>query len=162
MRVLLSVRQPKSLVSLDAWSIGKKMPASAFPLSKSRSYQVGASWHWCVADVKAGADAYKVLVAFHAGKQEYRAWLSLRFGGEYALLARLEYHRSHKGCHIHCKRGPCAGLIRGVVKEPLERDRSRDCSQAPFGIGHHDALKLAFRAFNVVEEPPSPEGELQL
>lgn len=138
------------------------MPATAFPLSRSHSYQVGASWHWCVADAAADGREFKILVAFHPGKLDYRAWLGLRYGNDFTLLARLEHHQSHKGWHIHCKRGLCDGLIRGVVKEPLDRDRSRDCSSSPFNVGHHDALKFAFRAFNIVQEPPSPAGELQL
>lgn len=162
MRALLAVREPKVLIKLGAWNIGKKMPASAFPLSRSHSYQVGTSWHWCVADAGAKGRAFKILIAFNAGKSDYRAWLSLQYGNDYALLARLEHHRSHKGWHIHCKRGPCDGLVRGVVKEPLERDRSRNCGSASFEVGHHDALKFAFRTFNVSGESPLSEGELPL
>jgi hypothetical protein len=150
MRTLLAVRERKTLTATPKWQSGKKMPRSAFPLSKSHSYPLGSSFDWCVCDAVAGENQYKLLVAFDPAKEQYRAWLGLVDGTDQALLARLEFHPSHKGWHLHVKVGMLAGVSRGVVKQPSNRDKSRDCD-APnsFKVTQLDALGIACKVFNV-------------
>lgn len=131
------------------------MPRHAFPLSRSHSYPLGSGFDWCVCEAIAGADAYRLLVAFDPAKAQYRAWLGLICGHDTKLLARLEYHPDHKGWHVHAKIGPVAEVVRGIVKEPRNRDRSRGCPNAPasYNVSQVDALSIAFHAFNVSTIP---------
>lgn len=138
------------------------MPRHAFPLSRSHSYSLGSNFDWCVCEAVAGRDEYRLLVAFDPAKAQYRAWLGLICGHDTKLLARLEYHPDHKGWHVHIKRGPVEEVVRGVVKEPRHRDRSRICTNAPdsFSISQLDALTIAFKVFNVVPRTPFQEAGL--
>lgn len=157
MRVYQALRQPKTLAGNVAWHEGKKMPDSAFPLSRSHSYAVGRTWDWCVCDASDADTEYKILIAFDPGREQYRAWLGLVSGHDLAILARLEYHPTHRGWHCHVKRGECSDVARGVVKEARHRDRCWSC-HAPdsFNVSQLDATKIAFRVFRVSQ--PAVEG----
>jgi hypothetical protein len=157
-RALLAIRQPKTIVEAGKWHSGK-MPRSAFPLSKSHSYALGSGWDWSVCVLESDDNRYKLLVAFDPFKEQYRAWLGLESGSDLALLARLEFHPSHKGWHLHRKNGRVQDIARGVVKEQRGRDRSRNCAAPPtFTVSQLDALSMAFRVFNVSRLPPEPWG----
>lgn len=137
------------------------MPRAAFPLSKSHSYPLGSSFDWCVCEAVGAANGYRLLIAFDPAKEQFRAWLGLISGTDQALLARLEFHPSHKGWHCHVKRGPLDRVARGVVKETRDRDRCRLCaSNNSFSVTQLDALSIAFRAFNVDGAAPAGSGEL--
>lgn len=159
MRSLRAIRRPKTVVKIGGWHTGQKMPRTAFPLSKSPSYVLGSSYHWCVCEAR-GEDGedYRILVGFDPAKEQYRAWLGLASGTDTALLARLEYHPSHNGWHCHCRRGNVSEVVKGVVKEPRHRDRARHCNASEtFTVSELDALSIAFRVFNV-EPPREPWG----
>jgi hypothetical protein len=159
MRTLLAVRERKTLTEMPKWQSGKRMPRTAFPLSKSHSYPLGSSFDWCVCEAKSALNHYRLLVAFDIAKSQYRAWLGFVDGTDQALLARLEFHPSHKGWHVHLKVGAVADVARGVVKQPTNRDKSCDCSHnEPFKVTQLDALGIAFRLFNV-EVPPVSDKE---
>jgi hypothetical protein len=159
MRSLLAIRCKKTVVNLGSWRSGQKMPRSAFSLSKSHSYALGSSYSWCVCEVEGEGDRFRLLVGFDPLKEQYRAWLGLIDGSDTALLARLEFHPSHSGWHFHWELGPIASVVRGVVKEPKDRDRIRRCNTPDvFAISELDALGVAFRVFNVVYPPK--QGEL--
>lgn len=128
------------------------MPKAAFPLSKNNSFKLGAGWDWCVFEVSNGATDFRLLVAYHRGKSEYLAWLGLVSGSDTALLARLEYHRSHLGWHVHMKPGDVVDVNLGVVKQP--RERLVDCrySAAP-PDSKGSAVNAAFKIFKVSDKP---------
>jgi hypothetical protein len=136
------------------------MPRNAFPLSKSKGYALGVDWNWCVHRLRSQAGVFKLLIAFHPGKEEYRAWLAIEDRTDAALLARLEYHSTLHGWHIHVRTSQLSDVARGVVKESRARERRRDCTRSnpTFGISKLDAVSLAFRVFNV--EPNVSEGLL--
>jgi hypothetical protein len=161
MRALLAIREPKTLTSVGKWQSGKRMPRTAFPLSKSHSYPHGSSFDWCVCEAAAGSNAYRLLVAFDPAKEQYRAWLGLISGSDQALLARLEFHPSHKGWHCHLKRGPLDRVARGVVKETRDRDQWRSCGAAEsLNVTQLNALMIAFRVFNIDGALPAESEEL--
>ena len=161
MRSLLAIRFEKRLTKVGEWHSGKKMPRTAFPLSRTHSYILGSSFDWCVCEAACGQYEYRILVGFDAMKAQYRGWLGVVFGHDQVLIARLEYHPSHRGWHCHVKRGPLDKLARGVVKESREHEGFRVCAVGPeFGVTQLDALSIAFRVFNVVGQLPSAEGEL--
>ncbi len=94
----------------------------------------------------------RLLIAFNAGKRDYLAWLTLANGEDQAILARLEYHASHLGWHVHLKPKTVSKLSWGVVKQP--REKLVDCnSDRDPALSKNDAEALAFRIFNVSHGP---------
>jgi hypothetical protein len=149
MKSIIAIRKKKYIEDPGSWKAGK-MPKTAFPLSKSHSYQLGSNWEWrvCLLSCDEGF-RYRLLVAFDAAKQQYRAWLGLEIGNDLAILARLEFHPDHKGWHCHWKTGVVSLLARGVVKEARARDRSRGCrTYNSFDTSRMGAMQVAFRVFN--------------
>ena len=59
MRALLAIREPKVIASIGPWNSGKRMPRTAFPLSKSHSYPLGTSFDWCVVELRGGSGEYR-------------------------------------------------------------------------------------------------------
>ena len=157
MTALLAIRAEKTVADGGAWTRGKRMPVKAFPLSKTgRGYRVGPQWDWCVYSLASGDSQYRLLIAFDQGKEQYLAWLGLADGEDQALLARLEFHPTHRGWHCHIKSGEAGDVSRGVVKQRDERLVL--CShENVFDVTRLNAVGIAFRVFNVVE----PLGALQ-
>lgn len=110
------VKAEKTLVDAGSWS-DKKMPKTGgkFPLSKARSFRVGApGWRWRVVQVESANVQYRVLVMYHAGKRNYVALVATPVGGDLLILGALENHSTHPGWHVH------AGC-----KEPVAADSGR-------------------------------------
>jgi hypothetical protein len=129
------------------------MPRQAFPLSKTHTFSLGSGWRWRVISLEAGGRRFRLLVAYEASKDQYRAWLGLEVGTDQALLARLEYHPSHRGWHCHLKKGLLTDIGCGVVKHPGEREHAKSCNSSDsLRVGDTDALAIAYRAFNVETE----------
>ena len=128
------------------------MPKAAFPLSKNSSFRLGTGWDWCVHVVDCAGQAMRLLIAFNAGKQEYLAWLAIDTGNDLGLIARLEYHASHLGWHVHLKPNDLAKLSYGVVKQSGEKLKA--CGKGvPPVTGKGQATALAFSLFQVEPEP---------
>jgi len=127
------------------------MPRTAFPLSKSHSYPLGSTWDWRVVEATWESDLFRLLIAFDQAKQQYRAWLGHVRGHDTALLARLEYHPTHRGWHCHLKTGLLTSVVRGVVKDSRSRDKCRLCGgdEQMFKVSQLDAMNIAFRVFNI-------------
>lgn len=160
MKTLQAIRLPKLLVEGGKWQTGK-MPRTAFPLSKAHSYALGTGWQWCVHRLVSAEGSFRLLIAYHPGKEQYQAWLGLEVNNDQALLARLEYHPdADHGWHCHLKRGSIGDVAIGVVKQSRTRDRSRMC-KAPhtFNISELNALNVAFRVFTVKGSRPSAASE---
>lgn len=160
MHTLVAIRKKKSLTKLGEWVSGRKMPKTAFPLSRSHSYVLGSSFDWCVCEASCDKYQYLILVAFDPAKAQYRAWLGIVYGHDLALIGRLEFHPSHRGWHCHVKLGLVDNVARGVVKESKEHEKARVCAvDHKFEVTKLDAIEIALRAFNVVGTLPA-EGEL--
>lgn len=147
MKALQATRAAKVIADSGAWKVGK-MPASAFPLSKSASYRLGGTWQWRVLRLSAGEHHFRLLVAFETAKRQYQAWLGLEDGTDQALIARVEFHASHNGWHCHWKCGQLTDVVRGVVKDRHPKERLQHCPR-PKVFDKDNALSIAFRAFNV-------------
>jgi hypothetical protein len=90
-------------------------------------------------------------IAFHAGKEEYLAWLPIDTGTDLGLIARLEHHASHLGWHVHLKPNDLDKLSYGVVKQPGEKLRACGKDEPPV-TGKGQATALAFTLFGVEPE----------
>lgn len=93
---------PKSVDDTGTWS-EKRMPmtANGLPLSKSKGYRLGAGWRWKIVELSIATDKYRLLIAYHAAKQNYHCLLGVNLGSDTLVLARLEYHSTHPGWHVH-------------------------------------------------------------
>jgi len=129
------------------------MAKAEFPLSKNNSFRLGKGWEYCVHELSCDANGpMRLLIAFNPAKREYLAWLALATDTDQALVARLEYHRSHLGWHVHMKPKRLDTLAWGVVKQQGETLLPCDSGQNP-DIGKGEAESLAFSIFNVSHSP---------
>lgn len=150
--MLAAIRERKTVRDRGQWKSGK-MPRTAFPLSKSHNFALGSGWRWRVSKAVAGDRCFWLLVAYEQSKAQYRAWLGLESGTDQALLARLEYHPSHRGWHCHIKTGEVAGVGCGVVKHAGARETVKACPPNPaLNVSDTNAEAIAWRVFNVADE----------
>jgi hypothetical protein len=94
------------------------------------------------------------LSLFNKAKRQYQAWLGLEVGSDQAVLARLEYHPSHRGWHCHIKKGELNEVGWGVVKHSAFRERAAICKKANEtgdlqSVTDMDAISIACRVFDV-------------
>ena len=106
------MKASKTLVDAGNWS-DKRMPKTGgkFPLSKARSFRVGApGWRWRVLQIDAGGGHYRLLALYSVGKQNFIAVLATPVGNDLLVLGCLENHGTHPGWHFHasCKQPPTA------------------------------------------------------
>lgn len=158
MKAVRSLRVKKAVVDWGVWTDGR-MPASAFPLSRGRSYRLALGWKWSVYRLTGDGHTFRLLVAFDPAKQQFQAWLGVEKGADHLLVGRVEFHDSHGGWHCHWKAGPLNGIIAGVVRSG-SMDRTRNCSGERLSVSEMDALGIAFRLFNVETTPAIEEGAL--
>lgn len=146
---LWTARAPKKVAVSGPWKTGK-MTKGDFPLSKNSSFRLGTGWEYCIHELS-GPNRMRLLIAFHVGKRDYLAWLTIENDHDQMIIARLEYHASHLGWHVHLKPDDLAKVAWGVVKQPGERlvDCKSDFDPA---IDKNDAEAVAFRVFNVQPE----------
>lgn len=135
-------------VSAGAWHTGHVTKAE-FPLAHVTKLKLAKAWNWCVHVVADGAQEYRLLVAFDAGKSQYFAWLGATFGSDQAVVGRVEFHASHDGWHCHWKTGDLVDVPRGAVKAGGNKERRHQCGGTPKIIGKSDAFNLAYKLFNV-------------
>jgi hypothetical protein len=157
MDALAALRTPKLFVEATPWHNGPVSHA-AFPLSHKGKIKLAKAWSWSVHTLEDGQRMYRLLVAFEPTKNQYLAWLGVAFGGDQAVVARVELHATHDGWHCHWKTGPLDEVGRGVVNGPFGRERRRDCGDHDIPIGKANAFGLAYRLFNVTPQV----GELGL
>jgi hypothetical protein len=157
MRLKDIVRARKVITDAGKPSNGK-MPKSAFPLSKSGSYRLGAGWLWQVVGFQAHCkDAIvncRMLAAVHVGKQNYEGWLAVERDQDLVLLARYEYHSEHNphGWHLHSKCVDIASLTPGVVKGPYVKrypETKAKHRRQSFYITETDFLGPAYTVFGM-------------
>lgn len=149
-RAFRFARSPKTATHLGEWKTAK-MPKSAFPLSLSHSYILGATWTWRVVSLTDNDGRHwRLLVGFEAAKQQYRGWLGLVDGSDLALIARLEFHPGHHFWHCHVKTSALNRVTRGAVKEARAYERVLLCPGPKiFDVTESNAIGYAFRIFNV-------------
>ena len=113
------IKAPKDVRDWGKWQPGGRMPRTAFPLSKSRgrAYRLGA-YRWRVIQFAALSARFRILVAYNADKEQYRAVLGLEQAGGLSVLAQYEYHGTHPGWHVLASCGDAAITPAGVMRWP--------------------------------------------
>ena len=93
------------------------------------------------------------MTALDAGTERFLAWLSVRRGDEYAIIARYEFHGDHPGWHVHAQCGLVSGLTAAQVKPygtrrlPTANRRHR---RIGYDITEAGAVAASFRVFRVI------------
>lgn len=159
MLVLRFIEKAKRLVEAGRWADGgpRTMPKTAFPLSRTRSFQLGKKWRWRVDRLDVDGVEARLLTAIEPGKEKFLAWLSVKKGEDYAIVARYEFHGAGEpGWHGHSLCGRLADIPVAVVKPygtmriPQARRRHR---RGLFGVTESNAIAISFKKFRVSERP---------
>ena len=145
------------------------MPRAAFPLSMAREnfYRLG-SYRWRVVKFDALDTSFRLMIAIHEPKEQYRAFLGIEVGTDTRFLASYEFHGTHAGWHslVSCDRIESVplGIKAGPWQHrlPLPRNRHR---RMIFGVTERTAVDKAGRFFRLPAEPregdsPAGQGEL--
>ena len=124
------VRAEKIVADWGRWQSGK-MPRSAFPLSMSRQnfYRLGA-YRWKVIQFAALGEAFRLLIALHEPKEQFRAMLGMNAGGDTRFVASIEFHGTHPGWHALLACDPLDTLPIGIKTGPWQR-------RVPAARSHH-------------------------
>jgi len=126
----------------------RKNAAHCFPVSKGHSFRVRSSYNWRIVTFECLGNQFRLLVFYRNDKQEYEAWLGMVDGSDTKVLARLEFHATHPGWHLHtnCETNDTpSGRIGGNVHRSRLTSRRSD-----FGvIDDAKALLIATEAFGV-------------
>jgi hypothetical protein len=112
----------KTNVDWGKWESGK-MPRAFFPLSlpRNRSFRLGSRYRWRVIQFQALENTFRVLVAFHIDKEQYRATLALERGRDLSVIASYEFHGTHPGWHLLAACGDVESVPVGMMRGPWQR-----------------------------------------
>jgi hypothetical protein len=153
------IRIRKVVSKAGDWKVvtGKSgMTAASFPISKSYGVLLGRNWHWRSDAVEGNGMAFRILTAFHPGKEEYKACMVVPRGNQHVVVASLEFHGDHPGWHCHL---PCCDL------DDVEAGQGhpRSANRLPAAVGNHRrmgfgmtesaALAKSFEFFRVTGTP---------
>jgi hypothetical protein len=151
----------KTVDDAGAWS-DKKMPKTGgkFPMTKNRSYRLGSGFRWRVAEITAEGAKFRLLIAHNPWKEQYVAALGVASGGDTLVLARLEYHGTHRGWHVHGYCGMSDANHWGrmnypdMVRIPDGKSRHR---RIDYRVDDDEAVSIAADFFRIVDlKPPAP------
>lgn len=162
------VKAQKLLVDAGSWT-DKRMPKTGgkFPLSKARSFRVGApGWRWRVIQVEAAGVVYRVLVTYHAAKLNYVAIVATPVASDLLVLGVLENHSTHPGWHVHAGcRKPLAADSGRLRYDSMRRTPSGAVknNRLPFPDCDDAATEIAARYFKLPPLASAPaQGSLGL
>lgn len=155
MRLKDIIRAKKTNIHWGDWKSGVKMLRTQFPMSKG-SFSVRSVYNWNISTFECLGKSFRLLVFYRADKQEYGAWLGMEDDKDMKVIARLEFHASHPGWHMHtnCETdqtpsGRSGGSIYQFrIPKSYELHRRKD-----FGVTDDEkALYIAAKAFGVTGE----------
>ena len=97
------------------------MPRKAFPLSRPRNrfFRLG-SYRWRVVRFETLGLSFRLLIAFHSEKEQYRAILALDHGRDLSVIASYEFHGTHPGWHLQATCGDVETVPRGMMRGPWQ------------------------------------------
>lgn len=150
----------KTVVDWGKWSSGK-IPRTAFPLSRprNRSFRLGSAYRWRVIRFESSGLSFRLLIAFHSQKEQYRATLALEHERDPSVLASYEFHGTHPGWHLHAACGDVESVPKGVMSGPWQERYPRARlfhRRVEFEIvSEHSALDRASRFFRLHESQDS-------
>ena len=98
------------------------MPRTAFPLSRPRNrfYRLG-TYRWRVVRFTALDAAFRLLIAYHSDKEQYRAVLAIEHERDMTVLAQYQFHGTHPGWHVLATCEDVETAPSGVMRYPGQR-----------------------------------------
>lgn len=167
------IQADKVISGAGTWSDKKlaKNP-SKFPLWKPKGVRLGSAFRWRIVEfwLNDGSGTKRVgrmLVAFRRDKQEYLAYVGVDelIGGGTLVLARLEFHGTHDGLHVHSTCEPpeaaCVGRMNHGSMRRLPNG-GKYHRRSSFVIDDDEAIRIAAEFFNFKGLTPSnDQGKLE-
>ena len=122
MRLKDVIEAEKVVSDWGKWNAGGRMPKAAFCLSRSRGrfYRLGA-YRWRVICFEALGATFRLLIAYHGNKEQYRAVLAIERERDMAVLAQYEFHGTHPGWHILATCDDVDEAPVGIMRHPWQR-----------------------------------------
>lgn len=119
MRIVDVVRARKDNVAEGHWS-DNALRNRDFPMSlkRKRCYPLSRRYRWSIATFNAQGRRFRLLVAYHTLVPEFVATLAEQLPQDSRILARWEYHGSHRGWHVHTDCGTVDAVRPGLLKGP--------------------------------------------
>lgn len=157
------IRSKKTVVDTGQWS-DAKLPKTGgpFPLSKNKSFRLGGLWSWRAVKVESEGKQFRILIAVQEDKQQFVAYCGTLIGTDMFMTARLEYHATHPGLHIH-------GCCQPSQPEWFGRTGHKGLTRLPDGKAHHrrttmvvsresvlQAVADTFCIYGLIPPPPEP------
>jgi hypothetical protein len=143
----------KAITDAGLWS-DKKMPKSGsrFPLRGSKGVHLGIGFRWRIVELEVNGRQFRLLVAYDPAKQNFSAYLALCGTSSCLVLARLEYHSTHPGWHVHACCESSEARQWGRVGYP-EMNRipanARSQRNIDFCADDDDAITIAAKHFRI-------------
>ncbi len=146
-------RANKSNIRWGSWGSGS-MTRTAFPLSRARRrfYRLGSAYTWRVVTFDAGDYQYRLLVAYRTDKEQFSALLGVTDDSEDTkIVARLEFHGTHGGWHIHYASDELESVPSGVRCGPWVK--RHDCGgHENFGLSASSSDDANRKAMTIVAD----------
>jgi hypothetical protein len=121
MDVRYLIRAKKRLSDSGKWQTGK-MPATAFPLSKSRAKALRyGNRRWRVVQFSAAEVPCRLLINYHPSKRQFQALLGVERDGDMRVALALEHHPTHHPWHVHAACCPLREIPAGIKRGPWVR-----------------------------------------
>lgn len=116
------IKAEKVVSDWGQWHAGGRMPKTAFCLSRPRGrfYRLGA-YRWRVIRFEALGAAFRLLIAYHGDKEQYRAVLAIEHDRDMAVLAQYEFHGTHPGWHVLATCDDVDDAPAGMMRHPGQR-----------------------------------------
>ena len=142
----------KNILDAGTWKADSKMPKSAFPLSKQRSFQIRAKYRWRITRFSCAGETFRILIAYRNDLERYSAYLGREHDGDMAVVSRYEFHPSHGGWHYHADCAHSSEIVgrTGGLDDRLPAGRSHHRRAQFCHMDDARALSLAYKAFGLL------------
>lgn len=96
----------------------EKLRQKDFPLSKKggRAYPLTRQWRWRVTTLEYEGRKFRLMASYHKSAPEFCAILAEDLDKDSRIIARLEFHGTHDGWHIHPYCEDFDDVISGITK----------------------------------------------
>jgi hypothetical protein len=162
MRLIEFIRSDKTNLVHGSWG-EDKIRTKDFPLSKKRGkvYPLTRRYRWRVSTLEACGRRFRLMAAYHTIVPEFMAALAEDLSTDSRILARLEFHQSHDGWHVHPFCGDsnlaAAGIVKplGTLRLPKQGTYHRNCKMLAPGQKMTDVAAAAIVAdfFRIPDTP---------
>lgn len=111
------IRGEKANVHHGEWG-DEKLRQKDFPLSKrgGRVYPLTRQWRWRMTTLAFKDRKFRIMTTYHKAVPEFAAVVAEDLGKDSRVVARLEFHGSHDGWHMHPICTDFDNVVSGITK----------------------------------------------